>query len=284
MAERLQKALAQIGLGSRREIEEWIRQGRITINGVPAELGVKVGARDRIQVDGKPVQLQQTSVKTTNRVILYHKPVGELTTRSDPERRPIIFENLPDLKGARWIAVGRLDLNTSGLLLLTTDGELANALMHPSHEIEREYAVRVFGEVDEDQLKQLRKGVNLKDGPAHFQRIKDAGGTGQNHWYHVVIREGRNREVRRLWEHVGLRVSRLMRIRFGPINLPRNLKPGAYIELKETAINRLREDAGLKPGEKRTLGLSRSTPQSAPGTKARPKSRMKPRAKRSRKS
>lgn len=268
-AERLQKVLAQIGLGSRRQVEEWIRQGRISVNGATAELGVKVGPRDRILVDGKPVRLPQAAEKISGRVVLYHKPVGELTTRSDPEGRPTVFENLPVLKDARWIAVGRLDLNTSGLLLLTTDGELANALMHPSREIEREYAVRVFGEVDHEHIRQLKKGVELEDGPARFQRIRDAGGTGQNHWYHVVIREGRNREVRRLWEHVGYKVSRLMRIRFGPVNLPRTLKAGEIVELKAPAINRLREAAGLKPEEKRTLGV--------PGKKTRPKSTVKPR-------
>lgn len=282
MRERLQKALAQIGLGSRRQIEDWIRQGRISVNGKPAELGSKVSSRDRIVVDGKPVRLAQQFAQKAGRVILYHKPVGELTTRSDPEQRPTVFQNLPSLQSARWIAVGRLDLNTSGLLLLTTDGELANALMHPSHEIEREYAVRVFGQVDPNELEQLKKGVELEDGPACFQRIKDAGGTGQNRWYHVVIREGRNREVRRLWEHVGLRVSRLMRIRFGPINLPRNLRAGDYLELKETAINRLREEAGLTPGEKHTLGVSRSKLRSTSGIKSRPKSRVKPRTKRNR--
>jgi 23S rRNA pseudouridine2605 synthase len=275
VAERLQKALAQIGLGSRRQIEEWIRQGRITVNGLPAELGVKVGTRDRIQVDGKPVRLHQKSARAIGRVILYHKPVGELTTRSDPERRPTVFQKLPDLADARWIAVGRLDLNTSGLLLLTTDGELANALMHPSREIEREYAVRVFGQVGDHQLKQLKKGVELEDGPARFQRIKDVGGSGQNHWYHVVIREGRNREVRRLWERVGLKVSRLMRIRFGPINLPHNLKAREYIELKEPAINRLREEAGLKSGEKPTLSVSRKKTRS----QSRPQSQSKRRPK-----
>lgn len=284
MAERLQKALAQTGLGSRRQIEEWIRQGRITVNGKPAELGVRVSARDHIRVDGKPVRLEQPSTHATCRVILYHKPVGELTTRSDPEGRPTVFRNLPALKGARWIAVGRLDLNTSGLLLLTTDGELANGLMHPSREIEREYAARIFGEVGTSQLEQLKKGVDLEDGPAHFQRIKDAGGSGQNHWYHVVIREGRNREVRRLWEHVGLKVSRLMRIRFGPVNLPRNLKAGAHIELKETAINRLREEAGLKPRKKRILGVSGSKPGRKSGAKTGPGPRMKPRAKHGRRS
>lgn len=274
MAERLQKALAQIGLGSRRQIEEWIRQGRITVNGVPAELGVRVSAHDRIQVDGKPVRLQQKLAQTTRRVILYHKPVGELTTRSDPKGRPTVFQNLPELADGRWIAVGRLDLNTSGLLLLTTDGELANALMHPSHEIEREYAVRVFGQVADEQLKQLRQGVELEDGPARFQRIKDVGGSGQNHWYQVVIREGRNREVRRLWEHVGLKVSRLMRIRLGSINLPRNLRAGEYIELKEPAINRLREEAGLKPGETHTLRMSAKKIRT--GFRPRPQSKRRP--------
>jgi 23S rRNA pseudouridine2605 synthase len=246
VAERLQKLLARIGLGSRREIEDWIRQGRVTVNRQPAELGVQVGIRDRIQIDGKPVRLAQDVMRPVRRVLLYHKPVGELTTRSDPERRPTVFQNLPAVKGSRWISVGRLDLNTSGLLLLTTDGELANRLMHPSHELEREYAVRVFGEVGADVLKHLMDGVELEDGPAHFTRIREAGGSGVNHWYHVVIREGRNREVRRLWEHVGIKVSRLIRIRFGPVSLPRALRPGRYIELKEGAVNALLEASGIR--------------------------------------
>ena len=244
MAERLQKLLARIGLGSRREIEDWIRQGRVTVNGQAAELGVRVGERDRIRVDGRPVRLDQAGIRPVRRVLLYHKPVGEVTTRADPQGRPTVFQNLPALKGSRWIAVGRLDLNTSGLLLLTTDGELANRLMHPSHQLEREYAVRVFGEVGAGVLKQLSDGVELEDGPARFVRIKDAGGSGVNHWYHVVIREGRNREVRRLWQHVGISVSRLIRIRFGPVNLPRALRPGRYLELRERAVKALLEAAG----------------------------------------
>jgi len=230
MTEKLQKVLANAGLGSRREIERWIAEGRITINGKPAKLGDRIDLSATITIDNRPVVLRPQQM-AKQRVIIYHKPEGEVCTRSDPEGRPTIFDNLPTLRNQRWIAVGRLDITTSGLLLFTTDGELANQLMHPSSEIEREYAVRILGKVDNEMLKRLQKGVELEDGMAAFTAIKDAGGTGANHWYHVVLKEGRNREVRRLWESQGITVSRLIRVRFGSIQLPRLLRPGRWQDL-----------------------------------------------------
>jgi 23S rRNA pseudouridine2605 synthase len=244
VSEKLQKVLARAGFGSRRQLEEWIREGRVKINNQVATLGDRVEETDRIQVDGKPVHANRMKVKRT-RVLVYHKPVGEVCTASDPEGRPTIFRRLPKMVSGRWIAVGRLDINTSGLLLLTTDGELANKLMHPSQEIEREYAVRVLGEVEPAMLKALQEGVELEDGPAHFDTLRDAGGEGANHWYHVTLLEGRNREVRRLWESQGLQVSRLMRVRFGPITLPKWLKPGRWEEMGERDVNALRQMVGL---------------------------------------
>jgi 23S rRNA pseudouridine2605 synthase len=247
MAERLQKFLARAGYGSRRQIEEWIRAGRIRVNERPAELGVSVGAQDRIELDGKAVAVAVALSRPAPRTLLYHKPAGELTTRADPQGRPTVFDRLPPLKTARWIAVGRLDFNTDGLLLLTTDGELANRLMHPSSEIEREYAVRVLGAVSPETLERLLAGVELDDGQAAFGSLRDAGGMGVNHWYHVTLKEGRNREVRRLWESQGVKVSRLIRVRFGPIGLPRELRPGRYRELIRPEVVALYRAAGLKP-------------------------------------
>jgi len=247
MAERLQKILARAGYGSRRQIEDWIRAGRISVNGSPAELGLSVGAEDTIKIDGRPVAVAVALSQPIPRTILYHKPVGELTTRADPQGRPTVFDTLPSLKTARWIAVGRLDLNTDGLLLLTTDGELANRLMHPSSEIEREYAVRVLGTVSPEVLERLLEGVELEDGRAAFSTLRDAGGSGANHWYHVTLKEGRNREVRRLWESQGVKVSRLMRVRFGPIGLPRELRPGRHRALTRPEVVALYRAAGLAP-------------------------------------
>lgn len=237
--ERLQKVLARAGYGSRREIEDWIKDGRVFVNDKPAELGQTYQYGDKIKLNGKVVPPTRLREKDT-KVIIYHKPVGEVTTRSDPEGRKTVFESLPKLQGGRWIAVGRLDINTSGLLLLTTDGELANALMHPKHEIEREYAVRVFGEVSADTLKILKTGVLLEDGVARFETIYDKGGQGANHWYHVILKEGRNREVRRLWESQGITVSRLMRVRFGNINLLKSVRPGKYQDLSPEQIKSLK--------------------------------------------
>ncbi len=242
MSERLQKLLARVGLGSRRQIEDWIRQGRITVNGVPAQLGVLVNGAEKIHIDGKLTPLRPFGQQ--RRVLAYYKPVGQITSRSDPEGRPTIFEHLPPLDNSRWIVVGRLDLNTQGLLLLTNDGELANRLMHPSSQIEREYAVRVFGAVTVEMLKQLREGVTLEDGVAHFDEVRDVGGEGVNHWYHVILREGRNREVRRLWESQGVTVSRLTRVRYGPITLRRGLPPGQWDELDDRQIRALLDAVG----------------------------------------
>ncbi len=245
MTEKLQKVLARAGFGSRRQIERWIEEGRITVDNTPATLGARVSPEQTIRVDGRVVPTHV--FHATPRILIYHKPEGEVCTRSDPQGRPTVFEKLPKLRGARWIAIGRLDFNTSGLLLFTTDGELANRLMHPSHEIEREYAVRVLGKVDDDMLVRLKQGVMLEDGPAHFDAITEAGGAGANRWFHVVLREGRNREVRRLWEAVGVKVSRLIRVRYGPIPLPPHFHAGRTVELDEEASAVLYDSVGLKP-------------------------------------
>lgn len=246
MGERLQKFLAQAGLGSRRQIEDWIRAGRITVNGTVARLGDQVDGSEIIEVDGRAVRSPGT-FHPKRRVLAYYKPPGEVTSRRDPEGRPTVFDRLPSLRNGRWIAVGRLDINTQGLLLLTNDGELANRLMHPSSEVEREYAVRVLGGVDAAVAERLQAGVPLEDGPARFDRVVDAGGSGANHWYHVILREGRNREVRRLWESQGVTVSRLVRVRYGPISLRRGLHPGRWDELDEVQIQQLLEAAGMPP-------------------------------------
>ena len=245
MAERLQKFLARMGLGSRRQIEDWIRQGRITVNGAVVQLGDQVNGAEKIQIDGKPIQVRPFGQR--RRVLAYYKPVGEMTSRRDPEGRPTVFEHLPPLRDSRWVAVGRLDLNTQGLLLLTNDGELANRLMHPSSQIEREYAVRVLGEVPPEMLKRLREGVALEDGVARFDEIREAGGEGANHWYHVILREGRHREVRRLWESQNVTVSRLTRVRYGPVTLRRGLHPGHWDELDEAQMAELLRAVGYAP-------------------------------------
>ncbi len=244
MTERIQKLLASAGIASRREAERMIEQGRISVNGNIAKLGEKAELTDTLRLDGKIIRLNRRP-EVKHRILAYHKPEGQICTRSDPEGRPTIYQKLPKLRSGRWIAVGRLDINTSGLILLTTDGDLANRLMHPSTEIEREYAVRVLGEVNDAMLRQMRKGVELEDGMASFNSIRDAGGQGANHWYHVTLQEGRNREVRRLWESQGVRVSRLSRVRFGSITLRRGLKPGGWDELMRTDINQLRKSVGL---------------------------------------
>lgn len=258
--EKLQKVLARAGYGSRRELEEWIKSGRIKVNNKVATLGDRVSEKDRISVDGKPVQ-QARLKERRSRVLIYHKPVGEVCTRSDPDGRETIFKHLPRLASGRWITIGRLDLNTSGLLLITTDGDLANRMMHPSHQVEREYAVRVLGEVDSETIKRLKEGVELEDGPAHFDVVAKAGGEGANQWYHVILREGRNREVRRLWESQGVQVSRLMRVRYGPVSLPRGQKPGRWEDLPDDVVNTLRKSVGLPAkltrGDKTRSGFSR---------------------------
>lgn len=234
MADRIQKVLANHGLGSRREIERWIVAGDVTVNGRKAELGQQVEAKDVVRVRGRTVHIKG-SMESGVKIIAYHKPEGEIVTRNDPEKRPTVFANLPKLHNGRWIAIGRLDINTSGLILFTNNGELANRLMHPSHQIEREYAVRVFGDVDDEMLERLREGVDLDDGPAAFDTIEEVGGDRRNRWFHVTLREGRNREVRRLWESQGVQVSRLMRVRFGLIKLNPRLGRGRheYLEVDE---------------------------------------------------
>ena len=246
MQERLQKVLARAGLGSRRQIEDWIRDGRIQVNGTIARLGQKVGGRERISLDGKTVQLKgwETANAAT---IVYHKPAGQICSRDDPAGRPSVFAALPRPPAGRWISVGRLDFTTSGLLLFTTDGELAHRLMHPAQEIEREYAVRLLGSVDASMLERLIQGVELEDGPARFAAIEESGGSGVNRWYHVIIKEGRNREVRRLWESQGVKVSRLTRVRYGPVILERGLRPGKYRPLTFREQKQLYKAAGLKP-------------------------------------
>lgn len=237
MSERIQKYLAQHGVASRREIERWIVAGRIKVNGKVAELGCQVTPQDRISVDGRTLKLAAN--KQVTEVILYHKPAGEICTRDDPEGRPTVFDKLPHAKRGRWIAVGRLDFNTSGLMIFTNNGELANQLMHPSSEIEREYAVRVFGAISPEILDKLKRGVHLEDGLACFNDIADAGGRGSNHWYHVTLSEGRNREVRRLWESQDITVSRLIRVRFGTILLPKGLRQGQTVALDKQEIRQL---------------------------------------------
>ncbi len=244
MSEKLQKVLANAGLASRRQIENWIREGRIIVNGAPAKLGDRVTQDAKIRVDGREVKLIKSATAKC-RILLYHKPEGEICSRSDPENRPTVFDTLPMLRNGRWISVGRLDFNTSGLLLLTNDGELANHLMHPAAQVEREYAVRIQGQVTPAMLKNLKKGVELDDGMAHFDKVVDAGGEGTNHWYHVIVKEGRNRFVRRLWETQGVKVSRLIRIRFGSLTLPRMLRKGKWAELDKQEVNALKKSVGI---------------------------------------
>ena len=240
MSDRLQKVLADQGLASRREIEKWMVAGRITINGQIAVLGDKVDLSELICVDGKKVNFSKNSKST--RVILYNKPVGEISTRDDPEGRQTIFNRLPIKKGERWVSVGRLDINTSGLILFTNNGELANYLMHPSSKVEREYAVRVNGEVSDESIKILKEGVFLDDTVVKFSDIqKGRNSTGRNQWYYVVLMEGKNREVRRLWESQGYQVSRLKRVRFGNIFIPSTLKVGKYLEMSPTEVKVLEE-------------------------------------------
>ncbi|WP_137820561.1 23S rRNA pseudouridine(2605) synthase RluB [Pseudomonas sp. 2FG] len=245
--EKLQKVLARMGLGSRRDVEAWIGEGRVKVNGKAATLGQRVDLHDAIAIDGRLLKREEAA-EETRRVLIYNKPDGEICTRDDPEGRPTVFDRLPRPKEGRWINIGRLDINTTGLLMFTTDGELANRLMHPSYQMDREYAVRVRGEVDEDMLLRLKNGVLLEDGPARFTDIKEApGGEGFNHWYHCVVMEGRNREVRRLWESQGLVVSRLKRVRFGPVFLTSDLTMGRWREMSQGEVDILSAEVGLAP-------------------------------------
>ncbi len=243
--EKLQKVLARSGLGSRREMERWIEEGRIQINDQVATLGDRVTERDLIKVDGRLLEIESGRHKAA-RVLIYNKPVGEVCTRHDPEGRPTVFDNLPKLKQERWVAIGRLDINTSGLLVFTTDGEIANKMMHPSSNIDREYAVRVLGEVNDDMLQRLKDGVLLDDGMAKFSDVQYFDGEGANKWFHCVVMEGRNREVRRLWESQGLQVNRLKRVRCGPVFLPSDVKVGTWRALGQKEVNVLTDELELE--------------------------------------
>jgi 23S rRNA pseudouridine2605 synthase len=236
--ERLQKVLATAGHGSRRTIEEWIRNGRVTVNGRIAQLGDRAALNDDIRLDGRRLQLGPPE-GIGREVLLYHKPLGEVTTRRDPQNRPTVFERLPPPSQGRWINVGRLDVNTSGLLLFTTDGELAHRLMHPSTQIEREYLVRVRGQPGPEAVRKLLAGIELEDGPARFDRVVASRTEGSHAWFNVVLREGRNREVRRMWNAAGWEVSRLMRVRYGPVELPRDLTAGQWRKASAAIVERL---------------------------------------------
>lgn len=274
--EKLQKALAEAGLGSRREMEALIATGVVTINGQTAKLGDRVTSEDMIRVEGRLIRRDQAS--STPRVLMYHKMAGEIVSRDDPEGRPSVFFHLPRLQGARWVAVGRLDFNTEGLLLFTTSGELANRLMHPRYEIEREYAVRICGELDAEHILQLQKGVELDDGLAKFSKLEDQGGTGQNHWYLVQINEGRNREVRRMFEAVGFTVSRLIRVRYGAVSLPKSLPRGKRMELTPEEVRAWMQD--LKEHEKKMtpMAAAKAEAKKAEKAAAREKARARARA------
>jgi len=249
--QRLHKVLASCGFGSRRAMEEMILAGRITVNRMPAEVGQKVGPGDEVRINGEVVKVRFSEPRP--RVLMYHKPAGELVTRDDPEGRPTVFEKLPSIGNGRWINIGRLDYNTEGLLLFTNAGELANRLMHPRYEVEREYAVRVMGRLTDEQMQALTTGIPLDDGPARCEKVSDAGGDddGSNHWYHVVLKEGRNREVRRLFEALGLMVSRLIRTRFGALAMPSALKRGQLSELEPADVEAIVASAGLRPAQAR---------------------------------
>ncbi len=236
-SQKLQKVLAQAGLGSRRMMETWIEAGRITVNGKVAGIGTRVMPADRLQADGRDVRL--ASAEAQARVLMYHKPEGEIVSREDPQGRETVFSRLPRLRGARWISIGRLDVSTSGLLIFTTSGALANSMMHPRFEVEREYAARIFGKLSDEQGKMLLEGVTLDDGDARCVSLIDEGGEGSNHWYRLVMMEGRNRIVRRLFEAVGFTVSRLMRVRFGPLQMPPRLKRGQIEELEPAEVRDL---------------------------------------------
>jgi len=257
-APKLHKVLAEAGMGSRRDMEELIVAGRVSVNGEPAHIGQRIMPTDQVRINGKPVKRKLANKPP--RVLLYHKPTGEIVSHADPEGRASVFDKLPPMKTAKWLAVGRLDFNTEGLLMLTTSGDLANRFMHPRYSVEREYAVRVVGELAEGMRQKLLHGVELEDGPANFLRIRDGGGEGTNHWYHVALAEGRNREVRRMFEAAGLMVSRLIRTRHGPISLPKGLKRGRYEELEDNQVRALMASVGLKaPAEER--GSRNSAPE-----------------------
>ena len=248
--EKLQKLLARAGMGSRREMERAIEAGRVLLNGEVAKLGVRAKSGDKVEFDGKTI-VAKVADKPAPRVLLYNKPEGQICSRSDPQGRPTVYDNLPNLKTGRWISVGRLDFNTSGLLLFTNDGDLANKLMHPSSAIDREYLVRVQGEVDNEMLQRLRDGVLLEDGVARFTDIVEGRQDASNRWFYCVVMEGRNREVRRLWESQDVRVSRLKRVRFGNVFIPSHVRAGQWVELTDREVAELCETAGVKAPPKR---------------------------------
>jgi 23S rRNA pseudouridine2605 synthase len=269
--EKIQKVLAQAGVGSRRAMEEWIAAGRVTVNGEPATLGMRVVEGDVLRADSRTVHVKSEADKEFPRVLLYHKQEGEIVSRDDPEKRASVFEKLPRLRGMKWIAIGRLDYNTCGLLIFTTSGELANRLMHPRFEVEREYAVRVQGVMSPEQMRQMTKeGITLDDGMVKFEKLTDEGGEGFNHWYRLVLKEGRNRVVRRTFEALGLTVSRLMRVRFGIINLPPSIKRGKMAELGEGEVNMILDWVGLsiQPIEKVEVIRDYAERKPEPGGKA----------------
>lgn len=272
--EKIQKVLAQAGVGSRRAMEEWITAGRVTVNGEPATLGMRVVEGDVLRADKRTVVVKAQEDQDLPRVLLYHKQEGEIVSRDDPEKRTNVFEKLPKLRGQKWIAIGRLDFNTSGLLIFTTSGELANRLMHPRFEVEREYAVRVQGEMTPEQMRQMvKQGIELEDGLVKFDKLTDEGGEGFNHWYRLVLREGRNRVVRRTFEALGLTVSRLMRVRFGIVNLPPSIKRGKMAELGEGEVTMIMDWVGLStpvPVEEEPVQVARGSAEKQAGKSGKP--------------
>lgn len=267
--EKIQKVLARAGLGSRREIEQWLKEGVISVNGSISKLGDRITGFEQVRVRGRLMQTRQLATYRP-RVLMYHKPEGEICTQKDPEGRTTVFERIPRLNRGRWVMIGRLDINTSGLILFTDDGELANKLMHPSSEIEREYAVRVLGEVTDEQRDQLQAGVELEDGMASFDSIRTLGGEGANQWFGVVIKEGRNREVRRLWNALDIQVSRLIRTRYGSISLPRQLRQGKFRYLEQEEIDALIPKNYVMPPRQSPRQLKGGRPSKYSGRTRRP--------------